>query len=50
MILSNNSSRYDIVVGDVVRLSVGDIFEGDGILIEGYDVETDESALTGEPI
>ena len=43
-------SRYDLVVGDVVRLSVGDILEGDGILIDGFDVETDESALTGEPI
>lgn len=31
-------SRYDLVVGDIVRLSVGDILEGDGILIDGFDV------------
>eukprot|EP00392_Amoebophrya_sp_AT5.2_P004054 g4059.t1 len=43
-------SRYDLVVGDIVRLSIGDILEGDGLLVEGFDVETDESALTGEPI
>ena len=43
-------SKYDLVVGDIVRLSVGDILEGDGLLVEGFDVQTDESALTGEPI
>ena len=43
-------SRYDLVVGDVVRLSIGDIIEADGIFIQGFDVSTDESALTGEPI
>ncbi|CAD7967108.1 unnamed protein product [Amoebophrya sp. A120] len=43
-------SRYDLVVGDIVRLSIGDILEGDGVLVEGFDVEADESALTGEPI
>lgn len=43
-------SKYELVVGDIVRLSVGDIMEGDGVLVEGFDVETDESALTGEPV
>ena len=43
-------SRYEIVVGDIVRLTVGDILEGDGVLVEGFNVEMDESALTGEPI
>ncbi|CAD7952897.1 unnamed protein product, partial [Amoebophrya sp. A25] len=43
-------SRYDLVVGDVVRLSIGDILEGDGLFIQGFDVSTDESALTGEPV
>eukprot|EP00397_Hematodinium_sp_SG-2012_P001119 GEMP01001120.1.p1 GENE.GEMP01001120.1~~GEMP01001120.1.p1 ORF type:complete len:1165 (+),score=192.32 GEMP01001120.1:54-3548(+) len=43
-------SKYDIVVGDIVRLNVGDILEGDGVLIRGSDVEVDEAALTGEPI
>eukprot|EP00635_Sarcinochrysidales_sp_CCMP3193_P013409 CAMPEP_0118905906 /NCGR_PEP_ID=MMETSP1166-20130328/9681_1 /TAXON_ID=1104430 /ORGANISM="Chrysoreinhardia sp, Strain CCMP3193" /LENGTH=1215 /DNA_ID=CAMNT_0006845177 /DNA_START=234 /DNA_END=3881 /DNA_ORIENTATION=- len=39
-----------IVVGDVVRVAVGDIVAADGILLEGTDVKMDESALTGEPI
>lgn len=43
-------SRDDIVVGDVIRLSIGDILEADGVLIEGFDLEMDESALTGEPL
>ena len=43
-------SKYDLVVGDVVRISIGDIIEGDGLLLEGFEVDTDESALTGEPI
>ncbi|CAD7952894.1 unnamed protein product [Amoebophrya sp. A25] len=43
-------SKYDLVAGEIVRLSIGDILEGDGVLIEGFDLEADESALTGEPI
>ena len=38
----------EIVVGDVVTLSVGDIICADGILIDGHGVQTDESSLTGE--
>lgn len=38
----------DLVVGDAVRLAVGDIAPADGVLIEGTDLEFDESALTGE--
>jgi magnesium-transporting ATPase (P-type) len=41
--------RYDIVVGDVVAIGVGDVIEADGVLLDGADVEIDESALTGEP-
>mmetsp|Transcript_16664 Transcript_16664/g.65081 ORF Transcript_16664/g.65081 Transcript_16664/m.65081 type:complete len:961 (-) Transcript_16664:40-2922(-) len=37
-----------IVVGDVVELAVGDILPADGILIQGHDLRTDESSLTGE--
>jgi len=37
-----------LVVGDVIRLAVGDIIPTDGILIEGTDLKLDESALTGE--
>lgn len=38
----------DIVVGDVVTISVGDIICADGLLVEGHGIETDESSLTGE--
>jgi len=43
-------SKYEVVVGDVIRLKVGDILEADGLILEGHDVQLDESALTGEPI
>jgi Ca2+ transporting ATPase len=42
-------SRYEVVVGDIIAISVGDVLEVDGILIQGSDVEVDESAFTGEP-
>ena len=38
----------DVVVGDVLTLSVGDIICADGIVLEGHEVEMDESSLTGE--
>jgi Ca2+ transporting ATPase len=38
----------DVVVGDVVTVSVGDILCSDGILLEAHGVKTDESSLTGE--
>jgi len=39
----------DLVVGDVVRLAVGDIAAADGVVIQGSDdMRMDESALTGE--
>jgi Ca2+ transporting ATPase len=40
----------DLVVGDVVQLSVGDILSADGLLIHGDAVSVDESSLTGEPV
>lgn len=41
--------KYDLVVGEIVTIGVGDILEADGIVIRGEDIECDESALTGEP-
>ncbi|CAK9021457.1 Plasma membrane calcium-transporting ATPase 3 (PMCA3) (Plasma membrane calcium ATPase isoform 3) (Plasma membrane calcium pump isoform 3) [Durusdinium trenchii] len=38
----------ELVVGDVVRLSVGDILPADGVLLNASDIKMDESALTGE--
>lgn len=39
----------ELVVGDVVHIQTGDILPADGVLIEGFDIETDESTMTGEP-
>ena len=41
-------SVYDLLVGDIVQSSTGEIFSVDGILIEGNDISVDESSLTGE--
>jgi len=40
----------EIVVGDLVSLTVGDIIPADGHFVEGADMEVDESSLTGEPV
>ncbi len=42
--------RRDVVVGDIVVLETGDEIPADGQLVEAVDMETDESALTGEPM
>ncbi|XP_021815933.1 calcium-transporting ATPase 10, plasma membrane-type-like isoform X2 [Prunus avium] len=41
-------SIYDLVVGDVVPLNIGDQVPADGILISGYSLAIDESSMTGE--
>lgn len=41
-------SIYDLVVGDIVHLSIGDQVPADGILISGYSLTIDESSLSGE--
>ncbi|XP_012080805.1 calcium-transporting ATPase 10, plasma membrane-type isoform X1 [Jatropha curcas] len=41
-------SIYDIVVGDVVPLNIGDQVPADGILITGHSLAIDESSMTGE--
>lgn len=44
----HNISTFDILVGDLVRLETGDVIPADGVLVEGFDVECDESSTTGE--
>ncbi|CAA7388467.1 unnamed protein product [Spirodela intermedia] len=39
---------HDLVVGDVVHLSIGDQVPADGLFISGYSLSVDESSLTGE--
>ncbi|KAK0714425.1 hypothetical protein B0T21DRAFT_297287 [Apiosordaria backusii] len=41
-------SVFDIVVGDVMHLSQGDMVPVDGIFINGHGVKCDESSATGE--
>lgn len=41
-------SVFDILVGDLVRLEAGDVVPADGVLVEGFSVQCDESPLTGE--
>ncbi|TKY47978.1 Calcium-transporting ATPase 9 [Spatholobus suberectus] len=41
-------SIFDIVVGDVVPLKIGDQVPADGVLITGHSLAIDESSMTGE--
>ncbi|XP_021895915.1 calcium-transporting ATPase 9, plasma membrane-type-like isoform X2 [Carica papaya] len=41
-------SIFDVVVGDVVPLRIGDQVPADGILITGHSLAIDESSMTGE--
>ncbi|XP_022149628.1 calcium-transporting ATPase 9, plasma membrane-type isoform X2 [Momordica charantia] len=41
-------SIFDLVVGDVVPLKIGDQIPADGILITGHSLAIDESSMTGE--
>ncbi|KAL6352567.1 hypothetical protein LRP88_13032 [Fusarium phalaenopsidis] len=41
-------SVFDVLVGDVMHLEAGEVATADGILIEGFDIQYDESPLTGE--
>ncbi|XP_004303081.1 PREDICTED: calcium-transporting ATPase 4, plasma membrane-type-like [Fragaria vesca subsp. vesca] len=41
-------SIYDLVVGEVVHLSIGDQVPADGLLISGHSLQIDESSLSGE--
>lgn len=42
-------SLDEIVAGDVCDITSGMELPGDGIVIDGFNVEADESAMTGEP-
>ncbi|VAH21115.1 unnamed protein product [Triticum turgidum subsp. durum] len=42
-------SIFDILVGDVVILKIGDSVPADGVFLEGHSLQVDESSMTGEP-
>ncbi len=48
--VKNEISSWDILVGDVVELMVGDEVPADGIYITGNRLIIDESPLTGETV
>ncbi|TVU20014.1 hypothetical protein EJB05_36200, partial [Eragrostis curvula] len=39
---------HDLVVGDILHLSIGDVVPADGFFISGYSLVVDESSLSGE--
>ncbi|KAK4405782.1 putative calcium-transporting ATPase 13, plasma membrane-type [Sesamum angolense] len=41
-------SVFEIVVGDVICLKMGDQVPADGLFVEGYSLRVDESCMTGE--
>lgn len=41
-------SIFDIVIGDVVCLKIGDQIPADGLFLEGHSLKVDESSMTGE--
>ncbi|KAK4840766.1 hypothetical protein QYF36_017582 [Acer negundo] len=41
-------SIYDLVVGDVVPLNIGDQVPADGVVISGHSLSIDESSMIGE--
>ncbi|KAL1806489.1 hypothetical protein ACET3Z_029557 [Daucus carota] len=41
-------SVFDIVVGDVVCLKIGDQVPADGLFVEGHSLQIDEASMTGE--
>lgn len=43
-------SADELVVGDVIKISAGDKLPADCLLIDGSQLKTNESAMTGEPI
>ncbi|KAL8135231.1 hypothetical protein AgCh_010048 [Apium graveolens] len=41
-------SIFDIVVGDIIPLKIGDQVPADGVLVSGHSLAIDESSMTGE--
>ncbi|CAA0816574.1 Putative calcium-transporting ATPase 11- plasma membrane-type [Striga hermonthica] len=41
-------SIYELVVGDIVNLSIGDQVPADGLFVSGHSLSIDESSLSGE--
>ncbi|HEY3289627.1 MAG TPA: magnesium-translocating P-type ATPase [Anaerolineae bacterium] len=42
--------RHDVVPGDIIRLSAGDLVPADALLVEARDLHVNQAALTGESL
>lgn len=42
-----NISVYKLMVGDLVEIETGEILSVDGILVQGNNINADESSMTG---
>ncbi|KDO33671.1 calcium-translocating P-type ATPase [Saprolegnia parasitica CBS 223.65] len=43
-------SKFNLLVGDIVRVDLGDILPADGLVFDENDLKLDESAMTGESL
>jgi P-type Mg2+ transporter len=43
-------NRHEVVPGDIVRMSAGDLVPADGQLLESHDLYVQQAALTGESL
>ena len=43
-----NISVYKLMVGDLVEIETGEILSVDGLLVQGNNINADESSMTGE--
>lgn len=41
-------SIFELIVGDIVCLKIGDQVPADGLFIDGHSLQVDESSMTGE--
>lgn len=41
-------SVFDLLVGDLLRVEAGEVAPVDGILVDGFGIQADESPMTGE--
>ncbi|ELP90177.1 cation-transporting ATPase, putative [Entamoeba invadens IP1] len=48
--IPTESTSSQLVVGDIVFLSVGDVLPADGVFLKGSGIRIDESEMTGESV
>jgi Ca2+-transporting ATPase len=53
MLVTRNGHDYevliqDLLVGDIVHINCGDAIPADGVLVQGFSIEVDQSNISGE--